>query len=445
MVIDRVSLAESKVPRYTSYPTAAQFGPGIGRRDVLGWMSRLDVAAPVSVYIHVPFCRKLCWYCGCHTSIVSRDAPIAAYHAVLLRELDLVAAALPGRLPVSHLHFGGGTPTILAPTQLDALMARLRQVFDFRPDAEIAIEIDPRGLDEARVEALARAGVTRASLGVQDLDPAVQAAINRIQPLERVATCVAMLRRSGITRLSTDLIYGLPRQSEETLRRTVRDVAALEPDRVSLFGYAHVPWMKSHQRLLEPSGLPEGRARLSLCDAATDALLDAGYEPIGIDHFARPHDDLAAAARAGTLHRNFQGYTTDRAETLLGLGASAISTYPEGFAQNAARLDDWRESIERGDLAIVRGVRLTDNDRRRAAIIEQLMCNFTVDLTADIDADPAIAEDLDRTRPLVEAGLAARDGKRLTVVPEGRPFARIVAAAFDRHLSRDKPRHAAAV
>ncbi|MBL8696856.1 MAG: oxygen-independent coproporphyrinogen III oxidase [Alphaproteobacteria bacterium] len=445
MSMDRVSLAESRVPRYTSYPTAAQFGPGVGRRDVAAWLGRLDPRIPVSVYAHIPFCRQLCWYCGCHTSIVSRDAPVAAYHEVLLRELDLVASLAPARLPLSHLHFGGGTPTILTPGQFGALMARIGEVFEIRSGAEIAVEIDPRGLDEARVAALAASGVNRVSLGIQDLDPGVQAAINRHQPLALVADCVAMLRRYGLERISMDLIYGLPRQTPETLRRTVRDVAALAPDRVSLFGYAHVPWMKSHQRLLEPSGLPDAPERLVLSDAATAALLAAGYEAIGIDHFARPGDSLAEAARAGTLHRNFQGYTTDRAGTLIGIGASAISTFPGGFAQNAARLDDWRDAIQRGELATARGVRLTDDDRRRSAIIEALMCNFTVDIAPDIAADPTLAEDLERLEPLVAAGLAARIGTRVTIPPEGRQFARIVAATFDRYLKPEAPRHAAAV
>lgn len=445
MSLDRLSLAESRVPRYTSYPTAAQFGPGVGPRDVATWLGRLDDREPVSVYVHVPFCRQLCWYCGCHTSIVSRDAPIEAYLDVLLRELDLIGARTTGRPPLSHLHFGGGTPTILSPAQFTALMARIGSVFAIRPDAEIAIEIDPRGLDEDRVVALARSGVTRVSLGVQDLDPDVQGAINRVQPLSLVADCVALLRRHGLSRISMDLIYGLPRQTAETLRQTVHDVAALVPDRISLFGYAHVPWMKAHQKLLEPSGLPDAPRRLELSDAATIALLESGYEMIGIDHFALPRDPLAIAARTGRLHRNFQGYTTDRAGTLIGLGASAISTFPGGFAQNAARLDDWREAILRGDLATARGVRLTDDDRRRSSIIETLMCNFAVDLADDLAADPSLHDDLLRLDPLIQAGLVARDATRVSVLPAGKPFARVVAAVFDRYLNAEAPRHAAAV
>jgi oxygen-independent coproporphyrinogen-3 oxidase len=445
MILDRLALAESRVPRYTSYPTAAQFSGRIGPRQTRTWLTGVDLARSASLYVHVPFCRQLCWYCGCNTTVVSRAAPILRYLEHLHREIALVRMHLPGRLPVAHLHFGGGTPTILEGHAFTALMAEIRAAFDLLPDAEIAVEIDPRGLDRSRIAALVEAGVNRVSLGIQDLDPAVQEAINREQPLALVRDVVGKLRAEGLSRISMDLIFGLPLQTAETLARTIDDVVTMRPDRISLFGYAHVPWMKPHQRLLEPPGLPGTAQRLALGDVATSALLKSGYEAIGLDHFARPDDDLAVAARNAALHRNFQGYTTDDAPVLVGLGASAISTFVEGYAQNFTRTDEWTAAIARGDLPTARGVAIDADDRRRGAIIERLMCSFRADLSEDVAADPALSDDLARLAPLEKAGLVLRDGARLEIPTDARPFARIVAATFDAHLRAAPTRHSAAV
>ena len=445
MQIDRLTLAASKLPRYTSYPTAAQFSDAVGHADAQAWLRATDTRRAASLYVHVPFCRRLCWYCGCNTEITRRIAPIERYLATLHREIDLVAGLLPGRLPIAHLHFGGGTPSILPAQAFTALMAQLRARFDLREDVEIAVEIDPRGLDEARIAAFAASGVNRVSLGIQDLDPDVQRAIDRIQPLDLVASKVADLRAAGIARIAMDLIYGLPRQSVGTITRTVADIVALGPDRVALFGYAHVPWMKPHQRLLEPAGLPGIGERLALSDAATGALRVAGYEAIGIDHFARPGDALAVAARVGTLRRNFQGYTTDDAPTLVGIGPSAIGSFADGHVQNATRTDRWAEAIEAGRLATSRGVRLDTMDRRRGRIIERLMCNFAADLASDVAEEPALSAILDSLDDLDRAGIVRRHGMELSIPPDARPFARIVAARFDGYLSPTATRHAAAV
>lgn len=445
MSFDRLALAGSRVPRYTSYPTAAQFTAEIGPAEARRWLAGIDPAQRISLYLHIPFCRQLCWYCGCNTSVTSRDLPIDRYLETLHRELALVTAELPAGPSVSHLHFGGGTPTIVSAASFTHLMAALRARFDLLADAEIAVEIDPRGFDDARADALVASGVNRVSLGIQDLDAQVQAAINRVQPLELVAETVARLRARGVNRISMDLIYGLPHQTAATITRTVADVARLGPDRISLFGYAHVPWMKSHQRLLEPAGLPDAAARLALSDAATAALNEAGYVSIGIDHFARAEDSLAQAAKSGRMHRNFQGYTTDDATVLIALGASAISSFADGFTQNATRIDDWHEAIARGELATARGVRIHADDRRRGRIIERLMCSFAADLSDDVAADPALAADLERLGPLVAAGLVEREGARLSIPEAARPFARIVAANFDAYLKEASSRHAAAV
>jgi oxygen-independent coproporphyrinogen-3 oxidase len=445
MQIDRLTLAASKLPRYTSYPTAAQFSDAVGPGDTEAWLRATDTREAASLYVHVPFCRRLCRYCGCNTEITSRTAPIARYLATLYREIELVTARLPGPLAISHLHFGGGTPSILSAPEFTALMTHLRARFDLHPDAEVAIEIDPRGLDEARIATYAACGVNRVSLGIQDLDAEVQRAIDRIQPLALVASTVAALRAAGLTRIAMDLIYGLPRQNEETIARTVADAVRLSPDRVALFGYAHVPWMKPHQRLLESAGLPGIGERIKISDAATSALRHAGYESIGIDHFARPDDALAVAARAGSLHRNFQGYTTDDASTLIGLGPSAIGSFAGGHVQNATRTDHWAAAIASGRLATTRGVRLDATDRRRGRIIEQLMCNFAADLAAELAEDPALAGILVGLDDLARAGLVTREGTEITIPLGARPFARIVAARFDSYLSPTATRHAVAV
>ena len=445
MQLDRLALAGSRVPRYTSYPTAAQFDDGVGPADVARWLGELDPCEPASLYLHVPFCRRLCLYCGCNTAITARQAPLDRYVEALLREIDLVASRIPGRLAISHLHFGGGTPTILEPGALGAVMDALRARFEVLPRAEVATEIDPRGLDDARIRMLAATGFTRVSLGVQDLDPGVQAAIDRIQPRDLVARAVDRLRAAGLARISMDLIYGLPRQDEGTIARSAEAVAEMGPDRVALFGYAHVPWMKPHQRLLEPAGLPGASQRLALCDAATGVLLASGYDAIGIDHFALPGDELARAAREGTMRRNFQGYTTDAAAALLGLGASAIGSFGQGHAQNATRVDAWGAAIAGGRLPTARGVRIDAADRRRARIIERLMCQFEADVADDLAEDPGLAGILDGLAPLEAAGLAIRRGARVTIPEAARPFARVVAARFDAYLPAEATRHAAAV
>ncbi len=445
MALDRVALAESRVPRYTSYPTAAEFTPAIGAADAARWLAAVPAGEPLSLYVHVPFCRRLCLYCGCHTRIVGDSAPLAGYVDRLIAELALVAARLAGGARLGHLAFGGGTPTILAPRLLARLVGAIDRHLPRALGSEFAVEIDPRGLDQPRVEALAELGVTRVNLGVQDLDPAVQRAIGRVQPPERVAAAVEQLVRRGIAAIGCDLIYGLPLQTPATMEATVARVAALGFGRVALCGYAHVPWMKPHQRRLEPHGLPDAPARLALERAAADALAAAGYVRVGLDHFARPDDALARAARAGRLRRNFQGYTTDASTTLIGLGASAISAFRDGFAQNAATVEDWAAAIGHGRLATARGIALDDADRRRARVIERLMCDLAVDLADDVLADPALADDLDALAPLAAEGLVRLDGARLVVPEAGRPFVRVVAAAFDARRRAAPARHAAAV
>jgi oxygen-independent coproporphyrinogen III oxidase len=438
-------LADRPVPRYTSYPTAPHFHAGVGAEAHRGWLRALKPEARLSLYLHLPFCDTLCWYCGCHTKLVARYDPVADYLGDLAREVDAVATALgPGR-PVDHVHLGGGTPTILTAADLGALFRRLQTRFAFHADTEVAIEIDPRGLDDSRIEALALGGVTRVSLGVQDLDGRVQRAVNRVQPFEVTASAVARLRAAGIAAINIDLMYGLPHQDPETVVRSVRGVLHLHPSRIALFGYAHVPWMKAHQRLIDESALPDGACREAQALAATRALLDAGYVAIGLDHFALPGDPLAVAQREGRLRRNFQGYTIDAADALIGLGASAIGALPQGYVQNHVPLHAWRDAVRAGGLATARGIVLTDDDRLRRDVIERLMCDLAVnlDVVAARHGGADFGRELEALGDHVRAGLVELDGGRLRVT--ARHLVRTVAAVFDAHLGAGGARHSRAV
>ena len=371
--------ADARLPRYTSYPTAPHFSAAIGEAEYRSWLGTLPPST-ASLYVHIPFCAAMCWYCGCHTTVAAREAPVDRYVQSLHREIGLVDGAVASVLTVGHLHFGGGTPTLMRPAQMRAIIDDLRDRFDIARDAEVAIEIDPRTLGEEMTETLADCGFNRASLGVQSFDPAVQRAINRVQSFETTSDTVRALRSSGINRINFDLIYGLPHQTRQSCLDTVEQALALAPDRLAVFGYAHVPAFKPHQRKIDEVALPDWGSRFTQSRAIAGALIGAGYVEIGLDHFALPGDPLARAAAAGRLHRNFQGYTTDEAEVLIGLGASSIGRMPQGFAQNHVRIPEYQRLVGEGHLPIQRGYRLTGDDRLRAALIERLMCDQKVDI-----------------------------------------------------------------
>lgn len=429
----------ARVPRYTSYPTAPQFSGEIGADTVRGWLAALSPGANLSLYLHVPFCARMCWYCGCNMRLVARYAPVAEYVERLIAEIHLRADALGHRHSLSHIHWGGGTPTTLSPEDFARVDAAIHERFDIADDAEIAVEIDPRTLDEPTVAALARMGCNRASLGVQEFDPGVQVAINRIQPFEMVETVCGWLRGAGISALNFDLMYGLPHQTPEMLAGTVEQAVRLAPSRLAVFGYAHVPWMAKNQRRIDEAALPGGEARFEMAALAGELLTARGYQAIGIDHFARPEDSLAVAAREGRLRRNFQGYTTDQAGALVGLGASSISALPQGYAQNVVQTNDYLRAIDAGALPVARGLALSPADLWRRAVIERLMCDFAVDLEAIALrfglSESEFAEDFARLRPLAADGLVQIDGSQIHITPEGRPLARVVAAAFDVYLA----------
>ena len=440
--------ADLPLPRYTSYPTAPHFkaaDSGLYRQ----WLAALPSDSAASLYLHVPFCRSMCWYCGCHTTITARDEPIARYLAALWAEIELVAETLPGRIGARHVHFGGGTPTLMQPGQFVALMDHLRSRFDFADGAEVAIEIDPRTLEPEMVTALGQGGVTRASLGVQSFDPVVQKAINRIQSYGQTEAAVTGLRAAGVAKVNFDLIYGLPHQTIASCIDTVERAVELMPDRFAVFGYAHVPSFKLHQRKIEEAALPDGAARHAQAEAIAEALVAAGYVRIGLDHFAKPEDPLAVALEDGKLHRNFQGYTTDDCETLIGFGASSIGRLPQGYVQNAVLIGDYQRRIAAGELAVSKGCAFAAEDRLRATVIERLMCDYRVDLAeicAGLGADPeqlmVSARGIDA---LVEDGLAERDRHVIAMREEARPLVRVVAAAFDQYLGQGPSRHSRAV
>lgn len=437
-----LALTERNVPRYTSYPSAPHFTASVGPDIYRGWLDALPPRANVSLYIHVPFCTELCFYCGCNTRAVRKRAPIDAYADRLIEEIALLGGLNGAR--VTHLHWGGGTPSILGPQWLETVTGKLASHLDLTGLKEHAIELDPRRLDLPLVHMLKTIGVNRASLGMQDASPHVQHAIGRVQPFDLVERAAQWLRDAGIENINIDLMYGLPKQSTGDVARSAKLAASLRPQRLALFGYAHVPWFKSHQRLIDDATLPNVTERLEQARVSAETLASFGYQPIGLDHFALPADELAIAAREGRLHRNFQGYTTDDADALIGLGASAIGKLPQGFVQNAPDLAGYARSVSAGRFATVKGLALNDDDRLRAAIIERLMCDLALDLDV-FGGATRFEPELAKLAAVAEQGLVTIDGPRIAVTEAGRPYIRIAAAAFDSYLSASPKRHSVAV
>lgn len=438
-----LAYAERQAPRYTSYPPAPHFSTAIDSAEVETWLAGLANDVALSLYIHVPYCRQLCWYCGCNTYAARRDKPLIDFTDSLVAEIDLVSQTTSARRVV-ELHWGGGTPNILAPAEFERIFERLRARFEIAPDARHAIELDPRFLDAEKASAYAQAGVSRASLGVQDLNDTVQRAMGRVQPVELVERAILYLRRAGIARINMDLMYGLPHQTLDDLRRSIDLACALSPDRIALFGYAHVPWFKKRQRLIPEATLPNAEERFLQAESAREHLAALGYVAIGLDHFALPDDELAIAQRGGDLRRSFQGYGLEKADALVGIGPSAISTYPDGYAQNVSEPGAWSAAVRGGRLATVRGHLLSDDDRARGGIIEQIMCNFDADLEP-LGGASACAGELDHLAPMFADGLVKLKGDRLILSTEARPLCRLVAIAFDAYAPRNAARHSKAV
>ncbi|MEO0821940.1 MAG: oxygen-independent coproporphyrinogen III oxidase [Pseudomonadota bacterium] len=445
---DPASLGRS-VPRYTSYPTAPHFHEAVGPESYVRWLGSLGPETSLSLYVHIPFCDRLCWFCACRTQGTSSYRPLERYLESVGREIEMVADATPAGRRVVHIHWGGGSPSVLTAEDIARLSRMIAEAFPGATDAEFAVEIDPRDMTPARLDAFAEAGVNRVSVGVQDFAPAVQAAIGRIQDAPLTREVIEGMRARGVRSINIDLLYGLPRQTEASLRRTIEAVLALSPDRLALFGYAHVPWMARRQRMIDPAVLPDMEARRRQSDLARALMLEAGYVAVGIDHFARPGDGLVRALEAGTLRRNFQGYTTDPGEAMISIGASAIGRMPQGYVQNRVSTADYLAAIEEGQFATQRGRSLTLDDRIRAAVIEQLLCHFCLDISAlrarfgDM-AGPAlrVAEALRATAP---EGTLVETETGFEIAEGWRNHARLVAAEFDAYLAGGGVRHSVAL
>lgn len=431
-------------PRYTSYPTADRFHADPGAQLLVDALQhRPAPEQPLSLYVHLPFCSTVCYYCGCNKVITKDHSKSSRYLDYLEREIDLQLAALVGTRAVTQLHWGGGTPTFLNDDEMARLMGLLKARFSFLSEGEYSIEIDPRSVDPKRAHTLAELGFNRMSLGIQDFDPLVQQAVNRIQSFEQTRDVLLAARDAGFKSVSVDLIYGLPRQTIDGFRVTLDKALSLAPDRIALYSYAHLPQIFMPQRRIHDTELPKPEDKLSLMAMAIETLVDAGYVFIGMDHFARPDDELALAQQAGKLHRNFQGYSTHAELDLLAFGVSAIAKVGPVYAQNAKSLDEYYHDIDAGHLPVRRGYRMDGDDELRRAVIQELMCHFGLNFAAvsqawHIDFSTYFADALAALQPLAEAGLLQVDAQGITVMPKGRLLVRIIAMAFDRYLQADR-------
>lgn len=437
------------VPRYTSYPTAPHFHGGIDNGVYRGWLGALTHRNRLSLYLHIPYCDRLCWFCACHTKHTLKYEPIAIYLEALRQEIAAVGALVSPDAVVGAVHFGGGSPTMLDPEDMQDLMDCLRRHFTFGLAPEISVEMDPNDLDDSRYDALAAIGMSRASLGVQDFDDKVQKTINRIQSFEQTKSVVDAVRARGVRSVNCDILYGLPFQTCETLKTTVDQIISLDPDRIALFGYAHVPWMKKHQSLIPEHALPDIAERYRQMTMAGEMLQRAGYSQIGLDHFAKPSDTLCKAAEAGALRRNFQGYTTDTADALIGLGASSIGRLPQGYVQNMVATAEYQRMVGKGGLAAVKGIELSPDDRLRSHVIERLMCDFSVDLS-DLQrrfgtVSQAVMDEAQQFAAGDRDGIVRLDAGIFAVTEAGKPFVRNIAAIFDSYLGNGRGRHSVAV
>jgi len=436
-------------PRYTSYPPATQFTDqldGLGLEEAIAADNR-DPEGPISLYFHLPFCETRCWFCGCTTVITMRRGAAAEYLDDLTREVKLTVARMNTKRPVVQVHFGGGTPTFFPPDELRRLGALIHENFNLAPNCEFSVEVDPRRLDEDHVKALQEIGANRASLGVQDTNPEVQVAIHRVQPHELNQQVFGWMRNAGFNSINVDLIFGLPLQTPDTFARTIDDVLGLEPDRLSVFSYAHVPWIKPAQKIFEQRGnLPDAETKLAMFVLAQNRLNQAGYMDIGLDHFARPDDELAIAQREGTLYRNFQGYSTCSGASIYAFGMSSISQTPDSFRQNHKSLPEWRAHLDAGRLPTERGYRLTEEDQRRRLLIMRIMCDRKLDYAKlsralNVDVAARYAKEIASLDDLEADGLLTRTAEGLTVNPVGLPLLRIIAMRFDAYLKPGSQRH----
>jgi oxygen-independent coproporphyrinogen-3 oxidase len=435
-------------PRYTSYPTADRFVEAFDAEAYRSWLGRRTIGGigrALSLYVHIPFCNTICYYCGCNKIITKDHGRSAKYIKYLGRELAMQAAALDGSHDVVQLHWGGGTPTFLLDDEMRRLMELINTHFRLLPNGEYSIEVDPRKVDRAQVKLLAELGFNRMSVGVQDFEPAVQVAVNRVQSLEETRVVIDAAREFGFKSVSVDLIYGLPKQNVISFNHTLDEVIKLSPDRLSVYNYAHLPGHFKPQRRISEAELPSADAKLQILQTSIRRLTDAGYVFIGMDHFAKPEDELAVAQRQGRLHRNFQGYSTHADADLLAFGVSAISKVGPTYCQNVRTLDEYYDSLDRGILPVMRGLELTADDLLRRSIIQALMCHFelsleSIEIAHLIDFKSYFASELADIQAMETAGLLEIEDRWISVLPKGRMLVRAIAMVFDRYLRADRER-----
>ncbi|MEY3307930.1 MAG: hypothetical protein RLZZ413_1969 [Pseudomonadota bacterium] len=443
----RLGLFDARVPRYTSYPTAPHFGASIGRGQFAEWIEAIPAGSAISLYLHVPFCRRLCWFCACRTQGTQNSDPVIAYVQTLKQEIALLGQHLAPGVTLARLHWGGGTPTMIPPDLIRDLADTILAVAPLAPHGEFSVEIDPNEVDAPRLDALAASGMNRASIGVQDFDPEIQRTIGRDQSYELTKSVVDMIRDRGVHSLNADILYGLPHQTTQRIADSVQKLLTLSPDRVALYGYAHVPWMSRRQQMIPSDAIPKPEERLRLFETARQLFTWDGYAEIGIDHFARPDDSMAIAQATGHLRRNFQGYTDDTAPVLIGLGASSISRFPQGYAQNASGTSEHTKAIRAGEFSTHRGHAFVGEDLLRARIIEALMCDFRVsraELLRGHDTTPARIDDLFRAAKSEFGDFFEVTADGAAIPPAGRPLTRMIARMFDEY-DHAKAQHSAAV
>jgi oxygen-independent coproporphyrinogen III oxidase len=435
-------------PRYTSYPTADRFVEAFGAEAYKLWLGRRTVGGfsrPLSLYVHIPFCNTICYYCACNKIITKDHGRSAKYIKYLGKELAMQAAALDGTHDVVQLHWGGGTPTFLSNDEMRRLMDLINTHFRLLPNGEYSIEVDPRKVDRETVKLLAELGFNRMSIGVQDFQPEVQQAVNRIQSLDETRVVMDAAREFGFKSVSVDLIYGLPKQNVISFNHTLDEVLKLSPDRLSIYNYAHLPNLAKPQRRILESELPSPDAKLQILQLAIRRLTDAGYVFIGMDHFSKPDDELAIAQRQGRLHRNFQGYSTHAEADLMAFGVSSIGKMGPTYCQNVRTLDEYYDILDRGELPVMRGLELTADDLLRRSIIQALMCHFelsieSIEIAHLIDFKSYFAPELENLREMEQAGLLSISDQWISVLPKGRMLVRVIAMAFDRYLRTDRER-----
>ena len=443
----KLGLFDAKVPRYTSYPTAPHFSNNVTSGDFTNWIKGIVPGSEISLYLHVPFCRRLCWFCACRTQGTQSESPVRAYLETLKAELQLLRQNLPENVSLNRLHWGGGTPTLLSAAMMTDLAEAILNVAPFAPDYEFSVEIAPNEIDDSRLSALAAAGMNRASIGVQDFDEGIQKTIGRLQSYNVTRDAIEAIRAHGVYSLNADILYGLPHQSKERITESVQKLLSLNPDRVALYGYAHVPWMAKRQQMIPSDALPTPQERLDLFETARRLFVWDNYAEIGIDHFATQSDGLTIAQKTGKLRRNFQGYTDDTSDVLVGVGASSISRFPQGYAQNNASTGAYTGAIRDGGFATARGHMFTPEDKLRSRVIEMLMCDFRTNDAELRDTFQMSQANLDQLYAGAKSdfkGHLDHSGGGLFIPPESRPLTRMIARAFDAY-DLSKAGHSSAI